>query len=348
MSFLNEDELSHIWENAKNILPELQNARIFITGGTGFFGSWLLESLRFAKQNFGLKLEVVVLSRDLSKFFNKMPHLFNLDFISFCHGDVKTFTFPQGHFTHLIHAATEASAELNLNQPQNMINTIVAGTQRVLQFAEERKIKKILFVSSGAVYGRQPTELSHMPETYPGSLELFSLQSAYSMGKQMAEHLCYLSACQHHLEIKIARCFAFVGPYLPLNTHFAIGNFIANALKQEEIQVFGDGTAFRSYLYAADLIVWLLTILCLGESCLPYNVGSKHEITIAELAHLIASTREIKLPVRIAKQAILDRPEQRYVPCTKRAYELLNLRETISLQEAIQRTLIWNLNHARY
>lgn len=224
-----------------------------------------------------------------------------------------------------------------------MFDTIVEGTRRTLEFARECGAKKFLLTSSGAVYGKQPPEITHIPEDYVGAPDTMDPRSAYGEGKRVAELLCALYAKQYGIETKIARRFAFVGPYLPLDIYFAIGNFIRDGLQGGPIQVKGDGTPYRSYLYAADLAIWLWTILFRGQSCRPYNVGSEEYITIGALARSVARIFQPKVEVRIANLVESGNLLKRYVPSTERAFHELHLRRVIGLQESIKRTILWQV-----
>jgi dTDP-glucose 4,6-dehydratase len=331
-------DLNYILTHTQDLWEELRGQRIFITGGTGFFGCWLLESLVWANDKLGLNLSACVLTRNPDIFRKKVLHLASHPAITFHPGDVRTFEFPEGDFAYIIHGATEASAKLNQEDPLLMFDTIIEGTRHTLEFAKFCQAKKFLLTSSGAVYGKQPPEITHVSEDYLGSPDLTNPGYAYAEGKRAAEMLCTLYAKQYGLEAKIARCFAFVGPYLPLDTHFAIGNFIRDGLKGGPILVNGDGTPYRSYLYAADLVIWLWTILLKGKSCYPYNVGSDKDLTIADLAKVVASIFESKVDVTIAKEPIFGKSVERYVPSVDRAFSELQLQPLISLRDSIMRT----------
>jgi len=332
-------DLDHVLAHTTGLWEELRGQRIFITGGTGFFGCWLLESFAWANDKLDLNASALVLTRNVESFRKKAPHLASHPAIQFHPGDVRSFEFPEGQFSHVIHAATEASAKLIEGNPLLMFDTIVEGTRRTLEFARHSGAKKILLASSGAVYGRQPSELTHLPEEYSGGPEQTDPHWAYGEGKRAAEMLCALYARQHGLEPKIARCFAFVGPYLPLDIHFAIGNFIRDGLKGGPIQVNGDGTPFRSYLYAADLAVWLWTILFHGQPGHPYNVGSEDGRPIGAMANAVAKIAS-GLPVTIGQRPQQSNSVSRYVPQTRRAAAELGLQTWISLEDGLTRT--WN------
>jgi dTDP-glucose 4,6-dehydratase len=329
-------DLQHIFDHTRDLWDELRGKRLFITGGTGFFGRWLLESLLYANEQLALGISAVVLTRNPDAFAQKAPKLAAHPALHFHQGNVCSFAFPEGEFEAVIHAATESSTTLNADCPLLMLDTIVQGTRRVLDFALQCDAKNLLLTSSGAVYGRQPPDLTHVPEDFRGAPQPTDVRSAYGEGKRVAELLCAVYHDQHGLQTKIARCFAFVGPFLPLDVHFAVGNFLRDGLRGEPIQVSGDGTPYRSYLHAADLMVWLWTILLRGAPARPYNVGSEDPVSIANLARLIACLCDTK--VRIAKPAPPGQPAERYVPSTQRARAELGLTTLIPLEEALRRT----------
>lgn len=336
------EDLDHVLAHTRDLWEKMRGARLFITGGTGFFGCWLIESLLWANDELDLGLEAHLLTRNPEAFRAKAPHLADHPALRFHVGDVKSFVFPDLACTHVIHAATEACAKLNEEDGLQMVDTIVEGTRRTLEFARVSGAREILFVSSGGIYGKQSPEVTHVPEAYAGAPDPMAPGAAYGEGKRLAELLCSLYHRQFGMDIKIARCFAFVGPHLPLDKHFAIGNFIRDGMSGGPLQVGGDGTPCRSYLYAADLAIWLWTILHSGAACRPYNVGSEAHLTIAELAHAVAECFEARPDIRIAQTPTPGAPISRYVPSTRRADAELGLKVRVDLHEAISRTLRWH------
>lgn len=332
-------DLDHVLARTRDLWREMSDAQIFITGGTGFFGCWLLETFTRACDELGLGARATVLTRSPEAFRDKAPHLAGHPAVRLWSGDVCAFDFPPGRFTHVIHAATEASAALIREDPLRMLTVIVDGTRRTLEFAAASGARKFLLASSGAVYGPQPPELTHVTESCNAAPDPANPSSAYGEGKRAAELLCAIYARTGGLEVKIARGFAFVGPYLPLDMHFAVANFIADRLRGGPVVVRGDGTPFRSYLYAADLAVWLWTILERGANNRAYNVGSEEAVSIRELAECVAAL-EPTVQVRVMVTPSGRSPE-RYVPSTARARAELGLEQWISLEEGIRRTAAW-------
>ncbi len=335
-------DLDHVLSHTGGIWEPLRGQRLFITGGTGFIGRWLLESFVAANDRWRLGAKAVVLTRDPGTFRRKAPGLACRPDVHFLTGDVRDFDFPSGSFSHVIHAATEASATLNDRHPLVMWDTIVAGTRRVLDFAREAGARRFLLTSSGAVYGRQSPFTSHVAEEDHGAPDVADHRSAYGEGKRAAELLCTMYAERDGLEPVIARCFAFVGPHLPLDIHYAVGNFLRDAMAGGPIRIGGDGTPYRSYLYAADLAVWLWTILFRAPVGRAYNVGSEEAVSIAELASIVAQLFAPTPRVEIARPAS-GAPPERYVPSCARAPRANSAwNRTVSLNEAIRRMAIWH------
>jgi nucleoside-diphosphate-sugar epimerase len=334
-------DLNLILRQTQTLWEPMRGQRIFITGGTGFFGCWLVESFCHINHELALDARATVLTRRSANFIAKAPHLAADPHLELLTGDVKDFKFPDGVFPFVIHAATEASARQAAEKPLEMLSTILIGTQRTLEFAATHGTVRFLLTSSGAVYGKQPSDVTNLPESYAGAPDPVDPSSVYAEGKRAAELMCSLYQKEADIECAIARCWAFCGPHLPLDAHFAIGNFIGNVLRREPILIQGDGTPRRSYLYGADLAIWLWTMLFRAPSLTPINVGSGEDLSILELAQKVAQTLDPDAGVRVACSPVPGAVPSRYVPCVNRAQQLLGLEQTVSLEESIRRTAAW-------
>lgn len=333
------DDLEMILTRTLPLWEEMRGGRLFLTGGSGFFGCWLLESFIYANQVLGLGAEIVVLSRDPAAFRSRALHLASAGCVTMLQGDVTRFTPPEGAFTHVIHAASE----LNVATPKDsldLIETTLQGTRRVLDLARERGARKLLFTSSGAVYGPMTPGRKHLREDDSVSALPLEPRSAYAEAKRLAELVCALYGQEHGIETKIARGFAFLGPHLPLDSHLAAAGFLRSVLRREPLIIQGDGRTVRSYLYGADLAVWLWTILFKGVSRRPYNVGSDVPVTIAELAAAHGAAAPVPLEVCILGQLRPEVLADVYVPDISRARSELGLDVFTPLAEGIRKSLL--------
>ena len=298
--------------------------RIFITGGTGFFGKSMLDyRLRHPDWEWA-QAEWIILSRSPERFAAEYPRLANQEGVSFVAGDVRDFAFPQGPFDAIIHAATSAVTTLS---DAEMTSVILDGARHVADFAKAAGCRTILFTSSGAVYGPRTEPVAESDACNPATV--------YGEGKLAAERML----AETGLDVKIARCFAFTGPYLNRGIHFAIGNFIQNCLDGDPIIINGDGTPLRSYLYADDLVEWLFAILERGESGRPYNVGSDHALSILELAERVRRVLGTRNEIIVKGRPEPGAKPSVYVPEIGRAQGELGLSVSVSLDEAIRRTV---------
>ncbi len=336
-------DLNYVLEHAGAIWDQLRDQNIFITGGTGFVGTWLIESLLWANDVKSLGVRTTLLTRNPDAFRRKAPHLAEHRSVYLLRGDACSFDYPEGQFAFVIHAATDRSFDPTPGQPLSTLETDLGATKRVLEFARTHNTRRLLFTSSGAVYGKQPPHVTHISEDYAGAPATTDIRSAYGQGKRASEFMCAMYASQFGFAAVIARLFAFVGPYLPLDENFAVGNFLRDVLKQRPVRIAGDGTPYRSYLYAADLAIWLWTMLVRGETARPYNVGSAEDLTIADLAKLVVSSTDSEQPIEIARQPIPGALPARYVPSIIRAETELGLRPFIGVSEGIRRTYLWQM-----
>jgi dTDP-glucose 4,6-dehydratase len=335
-------DLDHIVANTRDVWDQLRGCSLLITGGTGFVGRWLLESLLWAEDRYELGIRAVVLTRDPRRFMISSPSLAAHPAIRLSAGDMRSFTPPEGELDFVIHAATETVGQPGTYDPADKFDADVEGTRRVLAIARERGARRLLFTSSGAVYGPQPSDMPYLTEDYPGAPTPTDPGTAYGQAKRASEFLCAAAAATGDLEVVIARCFAFAGPYLPLGSNYAFGNFIRDALAGGPVEVAGDGTAIRSYLYAADLAIWLWTLLVKGQSQRVYNVGSDVVVSIGTLAHNVAGIVSPGAVVEIRTPPSIGGLARRYVPSIERARTELGLTVLVPLSEAIERTAAWH------
>ncbi len=328
-------DLEQVQSLAGQDLSEFNGARIFLTGGTGFFGRWLTESWAFAHTRSQHRGELHILSRDPEAWKRGFPHLARYEGIYIHQGDQTNFTPLGGSFDAVIHGAVEHRT------PAETFLKNLKGMSRVLDFSLDARVSRFLLISSGAVYGVQPPALDRLPENFVGARDPLEASSAYGLMKSASEFLASEATRRGGPACVISRAFSFVGPGLPLDGNYAVGNFIRDAMGNGPLMIQGDGTPFRSYLYAGDLAVWLWALLARGVAGRAYNVGSPDPISILKLAERV---RDVLCPGRAI--SVSGRPDHleppsRYVPDTSLAERELGLRVSIQLDEAIRRTAEW-------
>lgn len=316
----------------------LGGARIFVTGGTGFIGKWLVASAIDADRRHRLGLSLTLLTRHPEIFIKEAPFLAQNPGVTLMRGDVKTFDADPAGYTHVIHAATDAVVG---NQPLETFDTCVCGTRRVLDFAARANATKLLLVSSGAVYGRQPPSLEAIPEHFSGGPDTMRTDAAYAEGKRAAEWLATAFSANGSVPVTTARCFAFAGPYLPMDRHFAVGNFLRDAFANRPIVLNGDGTAVRSYLHGCELAGWLWALLIGGRKDTAYNVGGVECVSMRALAGRVLEAVGATSGMEVGESPVPGRLPDRYVPDVSRALEELQLPAPWSIGEILERTVRW-------
>ena len=309
--------------------------RLLITGGTGFVGRNLLDQIALGSYRFRLN-DVVITSRNYVDVGHPVEQL---------RWDVCDPNLPDVDFHAIIHAATPASAKLNARAPREMLDQIATGARNVVDHcARQCEPPRLLFTSSGAVYGEMPEHLSSWPEDSAFAASPLDPKSAYANGKRVAEAMFALAGHEGICRPTVARLFAFSGRHLPLGRHFAIGNFVRDAVAGGPIEVRGTGTAVRSYLDGSEMAHWLLAGLELDSSInRVIHIGSEAAITIFDLASLVAARASkvlgIQADVQVEGQAAEIDGWNRYVPSTLITRKLLGVNQSISISDSLDMML---------
>jgi dTDP-glucose 4,6-dehydratase len=339
--FLAEDfeRLGHLEPLLLARCSKLDGQRLYLSGATGFFGRNLLALLAFLHMR-GARFEVTALSRDPQRFLHTEPWARALPWLDLRAGDARAPWPASGRYTLLLHAATDTHASAHL-QPQTVFDDMLASTRQALAFAGAHGVQRLLLTGSGAQYGALPTDArSGVREDALLACDPGRPGSAYGEGKRVSELLATLHVQRHGGVAVCTRCFAFVGPGLPLDGHFAIGNFLRDALAGQPLRLASGGEAVRSYLYGADLAVWLLLLLLEAPAGTPVNVGSDQGLSILGLAQRV---RDLVSPgaAVVAGTTAPGQERQLYLPSIDRA-RTLGLAVWTPLDLAITRTATWH------
>ena len=311
-------------------------ASLLVIGGTGFFGKSILDAFqRNLLEKWGID-NLIIMARNPDELQRNHSQLITIK-VKLLKGDIATINeLPFADY--VIHAAASTDAMNYHLAPLKERSNIIRGTLNYCQLAKEFHQKsKIVYVSSGAVYGTQPHDLEKIPEDFNflDAEQLPESKRDYAYAKRDSEKAIN-DLGNYGLDVSIARCFAFLGPWLPLDQHFAIGNFINDGLHLRPINITAKHKVYRSYMYADDLVEWLMTIAEKSRTSSPvYNVGSDQSILIDELAQKISTIFGQNAPMYSHESDYIDR----YVPNIDKAKNELNLKNKYHLDDAIRLTI---------
>lgn len=312
-------------------------ASLLLIGGTGFFGKSFLDSFSRGDLNHWGIDKVIAMSRHADQLRGIAPQLLNSR-VELVNADIGTVdSLPVADY--VIHAAASTDARNYLTKPEAERKNIQSGVYNYCRLAPDFHAgSKIVYVSSGAVYGVQEQDVPFLKEdNLCENIEDMPVHKLdYAIAKRDAEQAFDELCQQHNMQANIARCFAFVGPWLPRDQHFAIGNFIQNGLEGRPIEVKARHPVYRSYMYADDLVNWLMTMAeNANNKCEKYNVGSNVAVSILDLAELIAGMFSSELDAPIQTNEKLDR----YIPSTDKAKNSLGLICNYDLKSALEETI---------
>lgn len=335
-------DCEEVISNKTSLLSGIKNECILITGGTGFMGTWLTELVAFLNDNYRFNTKLVLLSERANSFNLKVPHLAIREDVELIERNVIDIVEIPNEVTMIIHAAANPDSRQHVSDPLRVMRVIANGTEAVLAAASRLpNLKKFLNISSGLIYGMQPLNIDNLPESFIGGPDCNSISSVYGEAKRFAEILCSAYRSLYKMPIVTCRPFAFIGPYQLLDKPWAINNFIRDSLMGDPIRILGDGETVRSYMYPSDMAFWILHVLTEGVMGLAYNIGSPDGVTLKQLAEKIASnfSRKPKIILHAFNGSHLHR--SKFVPDVGLAQKTLGLKLSVSLDEAVKRSLVW-------
>src|SRR6478609_4349862 len=300
--------------------------RILITGAAGFLGSHLCD--RFIKEDF----HVIAMDNLITGDLRNIEHLFKLENFEFYNHDVSTFVYVPGDLDYILHFASPASPIDYLKIPIQTLKVGSLGTHNLLGLARSKKAR-IIIASTSEVYG-DPT-VHPQPEEYYGNVNTVGPRGVYDEAKRFQEAITMAYHTYHNLETRIVRIFNTYGPRMRLNDGRVLPAFIGQALRGEDLTVFGDGSQTRSFCYVDDQVEGIYKLL-MSDYSLPMNIGNPSEITIKEFAEeiikLSGTTQKI-----IYQPLPKDDPKQRQ-PDIRKAKEILKWEPKVSRAEGLKIT----------
>lgn len=317
----------------------MTNSRtLAVIGGTGFFGKSVLDAFRRGLlAPWGIE-RVIALSRRPEKLAHDHPDLIG-EGVKLFALDIAAADAVLPRADYVIHAANTTDARAYATDPARERAAILAAADRfVARAAIDCPAARIVYTSSGAVYGQQPADIVALEEDAPftGAAGMVEYKRDYAEAKRSAEETIAAYGRSHGARVAVARCFAFVGAYLPRDQHFAVGNFLADGVAGRPVRVNARYPVIRSYMHADDLVRWLMTIADAATADCPiYNVGSDQGVDMTDLAARVAARYNVPVDLQPRTNAPVDR----YVPSIKRAAHDLGLVLNMDLDHALDATI---------
>jgi len=311
-------------------------ASLLIIGGTGFFGKSILDLFQRNGLDDWLIDKVLVIARNPEKLLVEAPELISSK-VQLIKGDIATVQeLPYADY--VIHAAASTDASKYLSQGEEERKNIIMGTLNYCKLAPIfHQNSKIVFCSSGAVYGAQPQSVKALEEDmdFGDAEDLSETKRAYAYAKRDSETAIKQLGEIQGLSVSIARCFSFVGKYLPRDQHFAIGNFIGDALNARDLVINANREVYRSYMYADDLAMWLMKISEISNPTSPiYNVGSEQFLELRVLAATLAKKFNVGVN---SKDIVKELKPDIYVPSIEKAKKELGLILKYDLRKIVEK-----------
>jgi len=350
-------DITEIMKATKSELDILSGGNVLITGGAGFLGYMLINVLAQVGLDDGRHpIRITVFDnfvRGEKKWLNQLSAE-NVNLSIVLHDISKPLPIDMPEFTHIIHAASIASPTFYRLNPIQTIDANINGLRYLLDYAKHRidigrPISGILFFSSSEIYGDPTDEAIPTPETYRGLVSCTGPRACYDESKRFGETLCVNFATQYGVKVKIARPFNNYGPGLDLSDRRLLPDLARNILQNNDIVLYSDGLATRTFCYVSDAVAGYIKVLVNGDSGEAYNIGSESpEISVIDFANMVACigrdiygySGKITNEKSIDQAYLTDNPNRR-CPNINKARFRLGFRPSVSLDDGLFRTLVW-------
>ncbi|MBO4538240.1 MAG: NAD(P)-dependent oxidoreductase [Erysipelotrichaceae bacterium] len=331
-----QNDLKRIVESVE--WTPFKNSRILITGSTGLIGKWLVWSFLRADSEYSLNLTLVLVIRNREK----AAALFGEDDrIEYIVSDINELDASAIKADYIIHAASQTNSRAMVEQPVETAMTAINGTLKLLELSRKTAVRSMVYLSSMEVYGEVTTE-EKITEDTMGLVNQLNVRSSYPEGKRMCENLCAGYASEYHVSCKIARLAQTFGPGIPLMDNRVFAQFMRSARNREDIVLHTRGESKRCYLYTADCVTAILTILLRGEAGRAYNCANEKTYkSIFEMAKLVAghcAEDRIKVIVEDQDPARFGYPKTNMMNLDASALEALGWKPQFELEEMLKNT----------
>lgn len=314
---------------------------VAVTGGTGFLGTWIAETIAALNDEHRLGITLDVFARNVNDWAQRYPHLAKRTDIRLQSQDVRSPFELARNTNFVVHAAGIPNNRVHASDPLRVQQTTLLGLNNTLDAATQLDcLSRFLNVSSCLVSGT-PNRPGALAETDYFPLPCGQLHAIYAEAKRAAESLAAIYRNQFRMPVSTIRPFTFAGPYQALDRPWALNNFLRDVLTGSDVRIHGDGSARRSYLYGSDAAWWTLAALVNGVDGATYNIGSPTPVTHLELVDLIGNKASFKPRVILntvpSRQGIQDD----LFPDTHFTQQSLGVIQTCSLEQTVHKVWQW-------
>lgn len=282
---------------------KFDNKTVFVTGATGLIGYTLVSALLYRNLKYKSNIKIIALVRNITKakekFAEQLKQNLNLKFVI---GDVENLPTIDEKIDFIIHGANPTASSYFVENPVETIKIAVLGTNNILNLAKEKNISSLVYLSSMEIYGAPHTD-ERIDETYGTTVDTMSVRSCYPEAKRLSETLCASYAGEYKVPAKVVRLAQTFGPGIDKNDNRVFAEFLRCARQKQDIVLQTEGTSKRCYLYTADAVTVILTVLLNGKTGEAYNADNKNTYcSIMEMAQLVAhelANDEIKVVINV-------------------------------------------------